>query len=786
MGVSVEVKGGWRINTFLFLLTGSQAVVLPWAPVILKATNLSAQNVGIVMGVITLVGSVGVHGCLAAMKRTHSGAARRLTLLVLTLVGSVLYTTSVLLLPTFAGGNTCPTSSSMFSVISKPHVPPDIASDFPSNVTNSVLDGVTSSLSEVKINSTADVNTQPSSSKTSNLSENSNFSSTAPKETEEGPNSLPSPKPSTYDHGKISTSIHTTTLKKSEATSTTIGRPTQSVKTTLNIVGAHDATTLSVPHEKEKPEAQAQGGITTTVESSPDKTNGSKNFQTGTSMIHTGISSQKLDASKVSQLSFHSNFPTTVTTSETDKHGLQNASGDTTQNSGENTNDTSSSSSDDLYYYYNDEEEGSNSKAKPNAESYRQSHSFMPRKHQHNYKTHEKSLVGQQPEVPPVAAVKENNRLANRKGSFNDYAEGLPLERLNNRDKWSNVFVKPEFTNKVEASKTLHLPRQQSPRLHSAQYRDHEKGRYDPHRKGYNLQSHPLPRTQRKSSGPFDDLYEQRRKRSVNPSQMTTGAEKRKMENAATITNAGNAESRNLTSVDKTYIRSLSINIESPVGIQIGVAILLILGTVASAGIETGVAQLWHCYSHGYDEGGVSQDILHRTITHTFQFSFYAAHKTWSGLTSGAWVIGGGTIAGLLCLMGVDSGVYSILGGMQLALGLCAVFLILVIPVPYGSVDPPKTKRPLSLYLDDEVLREGVRRLAFHIWILANGCVSALSLTFGLWLILEVTGEQTTKNENPGHPGGVGEWEWEPGPLYGGPVWTRGRLCRCFSNRLHL
>lgn len=43
-GMGVGVKGGWRVNVFLFLLTASQAVLLPWAPLILHATGMGARS----------------------------------------------------------------------------------------------------------------------------------------------------------------------------------------------------------------------------------------------------------------------------------------------------------------------------------------------------------------------------------------------------------------------------------------------------------------------------------------------------------------------------------------------------------------------------------------------------------------------------------------------------------------------------------------------------------------------------------------------------------------------
>lgn len=40
-----------------------------------------------------------------------------------------------------------------------------------------------------------------------------------------------------------------------------------------------------------------------------------------------------------------------------------------------------------------------------------------------------------------------------------------------------------------------------------------------------------------------------------------------------------------------------------------------------------------------------------------------------------------------------------------------------------------------------QVLREGVRRLTFHLWVFVNGCLVSLSLTFSLWLLQEMTME---------------------------------------------
>lgn len=177
------------------------------------------------------------------------------------------------------------------------------------------------------------------------------------------------------------------------------------------------------------------------------------------------------------------------------------------------------------------------------------------------------------------------------------------------------------------------------------------------------------------------------------------------------------------------------------IGLMAGVAMFLALGGLLGAGVEASVAQLWHCYVYGYDEGGVSQDVLQRTITHTFHLSAYGSHKSWTGITSGGWAMTAGVLSILACLAGTGGSGYGGLLGVHLALGLAALLFLLVLPVPYGSIDPPKTRRPLSLYLDDEVLREGVRRLTFHLWVFVNGCLAALSHTFSLWLLQEMTTE---------------------------------------------
>nr|XP_045604818.1 uncharacterized protein LOC123762351 isoform X2 [Procambarus clarkii] len=187
--------------------------------------------------------------------------------------------------------------------------------------------------------------------------------------------------------------------------------------------------------------------------------------------------------------------------------------------------------------------------------------------------------------------------------------------------------------------------------------------------------------------------------------------------------------------------RSASESEARDIGVKMGVAVLIIIGGFLGAGVEASVAQLWHCYSHGYDEGGVSHDILQRTITHTFHLSTYASHKSWSLLTSGAWLLMGGALSTIACMVGVEVGVYGGLASVHLALVLCALGVLLLVPVPYGSVDPPRTRRPLSLYLDDEVLREGLRRLTFHSWVLANGCLAAFSFTFSIWLLQEMTSQ---------------------------------------------
>lgn len=175
--------------------------------------------------------------------------------------------------------------------------------------------------------------------------------------------------------------------------------------------------------------------------------------------------------------------------------------------------------------------------------------------------------------------------------------------------------------------------------------------------------------------------------------------------------------------------------------VKVIVAVFLVLGGLAGAGIEAGVAQLWHCIVHGYDESGLTHDVLQRTISHTFHLSTYGSHKTWTGITSGWWTMGAGVVSVMACLGGHGGGGYGGLLAVHLVLGVAALLFLLVLPVPYGSIDPPRTRRPLSLYLDDEVLREGIRRLTFHVWVFINGCLVALSFTFSLWLLQEMTVE---------------------------------------------
>ncbi|KAK3867171.1 hypothetical protein Pcinc_027353 [Petrolisthes cinctipes] len=205
--------------------------------------------------------------------------------------------------------------------------------------------------------------------------------------------------------------------------------------------------------------------------------------------------------------------------------------------------------------------------------------------------------------------------------------------------------------------------------------------------------------------------------------------------------NDGNSSKDNKKTQRSPSLQQLSrplLEPHSSVGVAVGVALLLIVGGMAGSGVECGVAQLWHCYTHGYDEGGMSHDVLQRTVTHTFHLCVYASHKAWSGLTSGACVLGVGVISILSCLVGVEVGEYGCLAGLHLTLGTLSLVALLVLPVPYGSIDPPRTRRPLSLYLDDEVLREGVRRLTFHTWVWFCGVLAALSLTFSLWLVQEL------------------------------------------------
>ncbi|KAK7071037.1 hypothetical protein SK128_021026 [Halocaridina rubra] len=710
--MGTEVKGAWRINTFLFLLTGSYAVLLPWSPVILKAAGLSAAATGLTMAVIMLAGSLGVCSCLLVIKRTNSGAVRRLLLLLLSVTTSIIHITAVLLLPASAGGNTClltslNTGTQQNSVLQVSVEEEDVSTE------KATVDAV------VSLNTFAQMHGR-----------NTTASIVSKLETT-----------TKISHNALTTYLYDTSKQIQETTKgiqdkTKLKFEGDSITTEENKISL---LPIIENASKSQPANDETKLNTVKVLVMTETTESQKIYERKTSLPPTQPVEQTTNVNKskkeqvTSQSSFQSNNMSQDTHSSAelavssapsikDKSTVKDHESIQADNTIANTEDfyeTNNLPEGNTYDYY-DEYYGYpdiTDSEPPKAES---SQAKSPDKLRPSHPS---------PPPPPPPPPKRKHHKSGRSWISKKF-----LTRNRDPSKSFNSHLEEEIKNFNNASHSDNKDAKNIPAHAPSTYYEFDKPVEKDAKSNYGYRR-PVSGSMHRWPEEYQDHYDERRKRSVQPhgQAQKLSQESEYREDASTFPSYHDNEMN---------IRGIMDNINSPIGIKIGVAILLILGSTLGTGIEVVVAKLWHCYAHGYDEGGVNQDILQRTITHTFQLSIYANHKIWSGLTSGAWVVGGGVITSLVCIMGVNAGIYGMLGGMHLALGLCTVFMLLVIPVPYGSVEPPKTRRPLSLYLDDEVLKEGIRRLSFHTWVLVNGFVTALPNTFGLWIILEMTKSQ--------------------------------------------
>ncbi|XP_063607703.1 uncharacterized protein LOC134782223 isoform X1 [Penaeus indicus] len=763
-GMGVGVKGGWRVNVFLFLLTASQAVLLPWAPLILHATGMNARTVGMMVAVITLAASVGVGVSLSAMRRTHSGALRRLVLVMLLAGSTILQMSSVALLPFGSGGN------------------------YPS------CGGAPGELSQI-IN---------------NIS-----SSSLPVQNVPGPVSL-----STDDSIDVTTMAAMTPTPASETT-------TQRLTTTSSTSTVHETTlshTLALietnkPNRTTQSQTPTQNApLPTTLEAKPININSiPPSYQNGSSFSPSSHSSGNMQEANVSSISSSSDdtvspgkHDDTTNTTENQEEELSEAPPEVMQTVSPDV-DAPPNTSEEL-----DEDVEYENPSKENSDKVSNEEHVIKdgnKQHKDEHKNNDKKHHGYRL-LQPTKQLQDNyDRISNNAfpNEYEDYYSdnvdtlenrenprlGLigsqdlqsqhmkVLQPFGNRNSykvpgdthqrpygygnkkedsmWSRFSAAADKTKGGDPINILSLKQptlSYPPRIPTYGESNSDNGgrtfmsynsrsqSQSAHPRKYDIHHPPYPDT---GSDDYSEGYPYPLGRTNTDWRSQTSRHKRAASGKKHSKVEVPPESKGhdtATDIDDYADSSdpiVAMSDQNLMGIKVGVTFLLVFGALLGSGVEAAVAQLWHCYAHGYDEGGVSQDILQRTITHTFHLSVYANHNLWAKLTSGAWVLGAGVISIAACAVGVGIGAFGGLAGMHLALGACAVLMVLVIPVPYGSVDPPKTRRPLSLYLDDEVLREGLRRMSFHTWVFVTGSLAALTLTFGIWLIQEITSSQGSR-----------------------------------------
>ncbi|KAK8735094.1 hypothetical protein OTU49_005489 [Cherax quadricarinatus] len=773
-GEDVGVKGMWLVNTFLFLLTGSQEVLLPWTPLILKAAGFSALGVGVATCITTLASSVGVVTCLAGVRWTRSGAVRRLFLLLLLAAAIALQVSAVILQQQGTGERTSlcyhenhllPASPTSPPLISLSTLRPGSSSSKPSTSPSTSLP---KTLSELPTSTMGHKNGSIVILKTTNNMTTMRY-----------PNITTSQKPAITTATTSTTNTSTTADISSMIYNSTTAKETVPFYSHMTVT---DDSQIFVTDSTElMPGEDSIGPSVTMTDEGPENKQKTLTFTSPRSTNKLNI--YKYNAQK--------NLIKT-TTARGFRDSLENSDQDVDVNY-VNDNDTSPEDSEsnngDNYYYDsdNDGHQGDESSLVRNSGS--SHHNGIP----FHYSLDTLSKPSSQRKSSANVSLTLFGQQRSLQTKFNrlDHIPWNPRSRLNKfpaapqtNHRSKSGQEDPAMNKDVSLGDTKSRSRQRkshlgnhilpqvfpSPRLSSGDaerslsasdldWDDQQHRSFSelnrPRPSNNKLQSY-LSRPVRQAgasgskylngdelkSGIRSHKIPKRTRRSLSfiTENMNKDNENNKTASQTSIDDASITKSRTIAQRERIEeTGSLPGNYVSGVGVKMGVAILLTIGGFIGSGVEASMAQLWHCYSHGYDEGGVSHDILQRTITHTFHLSTYAAHKTWSRLTSGAWLLGGGVLSIIACMVGLEAGVYGGMASVHLAVGVCALCVLLVVPIPYGSVDPPRTRRPLSLYLDDEVLTEGIRRLTFHAWVLANGCLAAFSFTFGIWLLQEMT-----------------------------------------------
>lgn len=760
-GMGVGVKGGWRVNVFLFLLTASQAVLLPWAPLILHATGMGARTVGAMVAVITLAASVGVGVSLSAMRRTHSGALRRLVLVMLLAGSIILQMSSVALLPFGSGANypSCggaPGELSQFfnngssSSQNAQNIPEaashstdesfDVTTMAAMTPTPSALETTTQRLATTSSPSTIHATTLSHNIfLTETIKPNRTTQSQTPTQiallpttSEAKPSNISLVPPSFQNSSSFSPSSHSNANMEANVSSISSGSGDTAS------LGTQDDTTNTTEEQEELSEAPPEVMHTMAVSPAVDSPPNTAEDE-AEDVEYENPSKEDSDEvfNEEHVIKGNKQHKNEHKNNGKKHHGLLQPTKQLQDNYDRISNSAFSNEYED---YYNDNEDTLVNREKPQLGlmgSQDHLQSLHPKVGRPFGNGNSYKVSGGTPQHLNAYGDKKQDsmwRLSAAAEKTKGYG-GNPINLLSLKQ--PDLSYPPRIpvyghSNSGNDERTFlsYSSRSQS---QSARPRD------------YDIHHPPYPDTGAPGSEDYSEGLQYPFGRTDADWRRQTGRHKRAVSRKKDSKAEVPPESKDHDAVTEDHEISdpiIAMSDQSLMGIKVGVTFLLVFGALLGAGVEAAVAQLWHCYAHGYDEGGVSQDILQRTITHTFHLSVYANHNLWAKLTSGAWVLGAGVISIAACAVGVGIGAFGGLAGMHMALGACAVLMVLVIPVPYGSVDPPKTRRPLSLYLDDEVLREGLRRMSFHTWVFATGCLAALSLTFGIWLIQDIAGSQ--------------------------------------------
>ncbi|XP_071530453.1 uncharacterized protein [Panulirus ornatus] len=745
---AAEVRGGWLVTTFLFLLTGWQAVLLPWIPLILNTAGFSATGVGAVTGAGTLVSSVGVGACLAGVRRTRSGAVRRLLLLLLLVASTALQVAAVALLQQGRGSGL---HSCHLDLPPRPAVPLNTSLTSPappsSTTTPLLLRPSYSGPTPPAVPQGGTVNREDVTKTPKGQRQPGNTTSprkpdgTTSQRQSGGATSQRQPSGTTFRRPSLTSNSSTTTT--TTTTITTTSTPSHNPLTTpspqtpggndleISETEEHKSRGKGKDTEEEAPregqEHNPDNQSNTETRPSPGHDKAPKHPKRPGGNTHHRNTMSQAGRDTATQTPAKMEWMTCIKTTTKRLEMMQATTGPrkTTRMTMITTVTLTIRGARTVPW------------PAPRVQSSRRAWPPTTSPKGTPIPARTRNLQNSHPRKPPAEEARRNRRRTSRV-SPGILRAGCP----------ASLDIDSSISRRTTTTSPLRTHYRWATQMSFQERQERAAGRGN-----LPLNPSPTPSTHGSLRSPHHTAVKsrflaqgwqghQRVRRSLHDPGVALKPHK-PAEDGSQPESLSHDPSTSIKSHDTSNHRDQGEDMRSGVGVRTGVAVLLVLGGMVGAGVEAAVAQLWHCYTHGYDEGGVSYDILQRTITHTFHLSSYASHKSWSGVTSGAWAVGGGVVSALACVVGVETGAYGGLGGVHLALGACALVIMLILPIPYGAVDPPRTRRPLSLYLDDEVLREGLRRLAFHGWVFATGCLSSYSLTFSLFLLQEMTPQGT-------------------------------------------